>query len=181
MDQKYRVRSEGLPAELCAIKRVALFVPSVLGANVTLTVQVAVGASEAEQLFVCPNCVLSVPVKVIAAAKPPVNTRSVVPVLLTVTVFVSLVVTDRVPNDKIGGVTETIGLIPTPLTPTDVVFSAPLYAIDKLAVLAPIVVGVKVTLAVQLAFTARDAPQVVVRDNSLALVPVTVIALEPPP
>jgi hypothetical protein len=119
---------------------------------------------------------------VIAAAPPPVNTRFVVPVFLTVTDCAPLVTFKaREPNDKLDGVTETIGLMPTPLIPTDVMFSAPLYAIDKLAVLAPIVVGVKVTLAVQLAFTARDAPQVVVRENSLALLPVNVIALEPPP
>jgi hypothetical protein len=82
----------GLPTALCAIDTLALFAPMLAGVNVRLTVQLPLGATDAPQVVVRANCDASAPVTVIAAAPPPGNTRSVVPVLLIVTVCDALVV-----------------------------------------------------------------------------------------
>ena len=80
----------GLPAALWAMLILALFAPVEAGVNVTLTVQLAFGASEALQVVVRANWLASVPPTVIALDPPPVNTRSAVPELLIVTVCAAL-------------------------------------------------------------------------------------------
>jgi len=46
----------GLPVPLCAIERLADFAPVLAGANVTLIVQVVLGASAALHVLLCRNC-----------------------------------------------------------------------------------------------------------------------------
>ena len=77
----------GLPVELCETDRFADFAPVLAGVNVTLIVQVALGASAAEQVFVCANCALSVPV-----TDTPLTVRLALPVFVIVTVCAELVV-----------------------------------------------------------------------------------------
>jgi len=46
----------GLPVPLCVIERLADFAPVLAGVNVTLIVQVALGASAALHVLLCANC-----------------------------------------------------------------------------------------------------------------------------
>jgi hypothetical protein len=77
----------GLPAPLCVIERLALLLPVDPGVNVTLIVQVALGARAALQVLLCANCALSVPV-----TDTPLTVRFAVPVFVIVTVCALLVV-----------------------------------------------------------------------------------------
>jgi hypothetical protein len=77
----------GLPAPLCEIETAALLLPVDPGVNVTLIVQVALGARAALQVLLCANCALSVPV-----TDTPLTVRFAVPVFVIVTVCALLVV-----------------------------------------------------------------------------------------
>jgi hypothetical protein len=77
----------GLPEPLWVIERLALLLPVELGVNVTLIVQVALGASAALQVLLCANCALSVPVN-----DTPLTARFALPVLVIITVCALLVV-----------------------------------------------------------------------------------------
>jgi len=81
----------GLPIPLCATDKAAPLAPTLVGVNVTLTVQLWFGDSVAAQVVVRAKCTESVPVTVIAFAGPFVNTRVSVPGLLTVMVCAVLV------------------------------------------------------------------------------------------
>jgi hypothetical protein len=76
-----------LPAPLCAIERLADFVPVLAGVNVILIVQVAFGARAALQVLLCANCALSVPMRDTSPTD-----RFAVPVFVIVTVCALLVV-----------------------------------------------------------------------------------------
>ena len=86
-----------------------------------------------------------------------------VPLLVRVTAWAALLVPTcwlanvRVVLDKV-----TAGAIPVPLRLTVCGLPAPLSVMDTVPVRVPVVVGVKVTLMVQLAEAANDAPQVLV-------------------
>jgi hypothetical protein len=77
----------GLPDALCTSESDAVLPPVEAGVNVTLIVQVAFGASALEQVFVCVNCALSVPV-----TDTPLIVSEAVPVFVIVTVCTLLVV-----------------------------------------------------------------------------------------
>jgi hypothetical protein len=160
----------------------AVFAPALVGVNVTLTVQVAPAASESPQVVVRANWFAFAPVSVIALAAPPVKTSAPTPSLAIVNTFAALVESSSWPsNPNAEGLMPTVGLMPVPSTPTDAGLPAASCAILTLALFVPVEVGVNVTLTVQVAPAASVAPQVVVRANWLASVPVRVIALAPPP
>jgi hypothetical protein len=147
-----------------------------VGVKVTLTVQDALGAIAAAQELFSANWPLSVPV-----SDTPLTVRFAVPVLVIVTDRVALVVLiswlskEIVVEDKlIAGVT------PVPVSGTFVGLPEALCAIAKVALFAPVVVGVNVTLTVQVALGVSDVPQVVDLAYWLAFVPVKVIAAKPP-
>jgi len=81
------------------------------------------------------------------------------------------------PNDRVAGETETVAATPVPLRATVCGLPVALSAIDRLAVLAPAVVGRKVTLMVQLFPAARLLPQLFVWAKFEALIPVREILL----
>jgi hypothetical protein len=70
------------------------------------------------------------------------------------------------------------GLKPVPLSATCCGLVGSEFVTRKVAERAPLAVGVKVTLIVQLAPAARDDPHVVVRPKSPVLVPVKEITIE---
>lgn len=83
----------GVPVALCAISTLAVFEPGLPGVNVTLTVQLPPGASDAAQPVSRANCPASAPPSVIALPAPPAKLSSAVAVdkLLIVTVRTALV------------------------------------------------------------------------------------------
>ena len=127
----------------------AVLVPVVVGAKVTSTVQVAVGASAvAEQVSVVRvNWLGLSPVNVTAAGG---RVRSAVPVLVTVNVWVPDVVpTCWLPNALEVGSTENPGVVPVPDKVMVSGLDNALEVNTSPAVLAPVVVGAKVTSTVQ--------------------------------
>jgi hypothetical protein len=76
-----------LLAALCVMERPPVLAPLEVGVNVTRTAHVAFGASALEQVFVCVNCALSVPV-----TDTPLIVSEAVPVFVIVTVCTLLVV-----------------------------------------------------------------------------------------
>jgi hypothetical protein len=156
--------------------------PALVGVNVTDTVQFSPTASVAPQVVVLANCLASLPVSVIALAPLPVNTRSAVPVLLMVIDCAALATLVRwLPNVRLVGPTPMIGAVPVPVSDTVLGLPVALCPMLIAALLAPVEVGVNVTLTVQLDPGSRDAPQVVVLANWLASLPVRMIALAPLP
>ena len=69
------------------------------------------------------------------------------------------------PNVRLVGLTPIVGAVPVPESATVLGLAAALWAMLRLALFAPVDVGVNVTLIVQLAFGASEAPQLVVRPN----------------
>jgi hypothetical protein len=81
-------------------------------------------------------------------------------------------------NASVPGETPAIGAMPVPFKETvNVGFAGSLLEIVNTAVLAPVVVGVKVTLIVQFAPAARVAPQVAVCAKLPGFSPVSTILL----
>ena len=168
-----RVTAEGEPAALWAMLTEADFAPALVGVNVTPMVQEAAGATGAAQPLVVANWLALAPVRV-----TPETRRLAVPVLLTVMACDAEVVpTPCVPNVSEAGATATIGPAgaPVPVRPTMSGDPMALLAIERLAVFAPTVAGVKVTSMPQLALMTTVAQVVPATANEAASVPVTVI------
>ena len=89
--------------------------------------------------------------------------RALVPTLLSVTVWAELVdPTIWLPKVKLVGDRVAPGATPVPLKLTDCGLPEALSVALSVPVRAPVAVGVKVTLMVQLVFTAREAGQLLV-------------------
>jgi hypothetical protein len=109
----------GLPAASWTMLIPALFTPVLVGVNVTETVQFAPAASVAPQVVVRANWPASLPLRVIALAASPVNTRSAVPVLLMVIDCAALATFVRwLPNVRLAGLTPMMGAVPVPVSDT---------------------------------------------------------------
>ena len=100
----------------------------------------------------------------------------VVPTLVNVIVFAGLAVPmATVPKFKLLG--ESFAVVPIPVNVTFCGLPAALSVMARAALRVPDAVGLKVTLMLQLAPTAIELPQVVVREKSPAFVPVIAIAV----
>jgi hypothetical protein len=159
-------------------KFTAVLAPVLVGVNVTLTAQLSPGSNVAAQFVVLANWLEWV----LLAMTIDDSDKSVVPLLLTVKTCAALVVLiSWLPKDRLEEDKPRIALVPDPLSETPVGLLAPLWTTDRVAVLAPVLVGVNVTFTTQFAPGAIDAAQVVVRENCPLSVPVKVIAAAPPP
>jgi hypothetical protein len=148
----------GLPVASSVIENVPVLEPEVVGVKVT----------ENEQL----PPARTVPPQVLVFAKSPVMpveaiVSVAVPVFVRVTVCAAEVIpTVSDPNAKLPVENETAGAVPVPESATVCGLPEASSAIDKVPLLAPVVVGVKVTVKVQLAEGAKVALQVVVLAKS---------------
>ena len=143
--------------------------PSCVGVNVTLIVQLPLAATELPQSLVCAKS----PVVMILVM---VNGAS--PVLLNVTVWTALVLpTSWFPKSRLVADWLTIGRIPVPVRLS---ICGLLVASSKTVTVAtrlPRVVGRKMRLILQLAPAARALPQVLFSPKSLLFGPPTPISL----
>jgi hypothetical protein len=146
------------------IARDALLAPVAVGSNVTLTVQAAPAARPAPpigQVLVLANDPGSVPLIAML-----VILSGAVPVLLTVTVLAVLIVLiNRLPKVRDDGETAITGEVPVPESGMVVDVAGASAFIARDALLAPVAVGLNVTLIVQDAPAASAAGQVVVLEN----------------
>src|SRR5437879_12019710 len=96
---------------------------------------------------------------------------AVVAILVSVMVLTELTPRATSPNDRLAGANLTV--VPVPLSGTCCGLPLPLSMMLMTAARAPVAAGLKSTLMMQAALTAREAPQVVaVLMNSVLLVPV---------
>jgi hypothetical protein len=72
------------------------------------------------------------------------------------------------PNDSVEGERLMPGAVPVPVSATVLGLPVPLWVIERLADLAPVLAGVNVMLIVQVAFGARAALQVLLCANCAA-------------
>ena len=149
--------------------------PVLVGANVTVTAQLAPAARLVPQLLACANCLGSAPLSEILLID-----NGAVLVLVTVTVLAALVV--RIvwlPKATAAGATVKVGTIIVPVSATvcEVAGAARLTATEALLVVGFGFVGVKVTFIVQVAPAARLVPQLFVWANWLGFVPPRLILL----
>ena len=109
------------------------------------------------------------------------------PVLLTVTVLGALVLPAfTLPKFRLVGDTLSVGgAVPVPVSGIVCGLPGPLSVTESVALLIPEAIGLKVTLMVQLAPTARLVPQPLARAKSPLLVPVMatllIVSAEPVP
>jgi len=104
-----RVTVAALPASL-AILKLALFAPRLVGVNVTGIVQLLPGATDAQLYVPMAYCAASAPVSV-----TPLTKSGALPVLLTTTDWVALVVPVRwLPNDTVVGLVPITGAVTVP-------------------------------------------------------------------
>jgi hypothetical protein len=161
----------GLPVAVDTTVTLPAYAATLAGAKLTLIAQLALAASEARQVCVTPK---PVPLGVID-----VMPRLALPVLVSVIVFAALVVpVVWLPNVRLVGFNVTAGAgaaVPLPVNATLCGLPAALDGMPSVALRAVSAAGVKVTLIVQFAPGATDAPLQFVDANSPALVPVTVI------
>jgi hypothetical protein len=166
-----RVTFCGLPAALSLMLSAAVRVPDAVGLNVILMLQLAAVANELPHVWVCAKSLALVPVTAIA-----VMLKVVLPMLVSTTVFAELVLPmATVPKFKLLG--ESFAVVPIPLNVTFCGLPVELSVMARAALRVPEAVGVNLTLIVQLAPTAIELPQVVVREKSPAFVPVIAIAV----
>jgi len=149
----------GLSPALSVTDTLALSVPVVAGVNVTTMVQLFFGATEVPQLLVWEKSVGLVPVStmlLMVMASPPLASVRVMfcGVLLVPTVCAAKV--------KLVGENDAAVLVPASVT----VKVPALVVMVKVAARWLILVGLKVTLIVQLLLAARDAPQLLVCEKS---------------
>lgn len=147
----------GLPVALSVTEIAAERAPVANGLNVTLIVQLDEAASEVPQVLVSAKSLAFVPVTAML-----VMVNAVVPSLVRVTVLTALLTpTVTVPKATESG--ESSAVVPVPLSET---FCVPPIALSETAIVAddstPVVLGVNVTLIVQLAAAASEVPQVLV-------------------
>jgi hypothetical protein len=148
-------------------RRIADFAPVVVGLKSTLTVQLPPTATRAGQLCVRANCPGFVPARAIELIG-----SITLPVLLILTVFAVLVAL-RATLPKLSEVGETVKVDLTPVPDSvALLVAAPPPAITlSVAILDPVLVGLKTTWIVQLAPGATELPQLVVCANWPGLVP----------
>jgi hypothetical protein len=136
------------------ILKAPLRAPVAVGLNFTLMLQLAPAANELPQVCVCRKSPALVPVIAME-----VIDRANVPMLVRVTVLAALVV-PTVTEPKLRLVTDNLAVVPIPLRGTNWGLPLALSVTLREALRAPVAVGLKVTLIVQLAAAANEAPQV---------------------
>lgn len=148
----------GLPPPLSAIETSAVRVPVVFGLKVTLTEQLAFFASTLPHVFDRAKSPESLPVKVML-----VKVSVVVPTLVIVTLcgleLLPIFVAGKLKPDA-----DNLTCVPVPVKLIDWGLLAALSVIFTVPVRVPSAVGLNVTLMVQVAFTARELPHVLVSE-----------------
>ena len=148
----------GLPDALSATPTEPDRVPAAAGVKVTLMVQLAPGARELPQVLVSAKS----PVIVI-----PEIASGAFPVFDSVALWAALVVPGAwLPKARLVGENVATGAAPVPVSDTPCGLPEALSATVSEPDRAPMAVGVKVTLTVQLAPEARELPQVFVSAKS---------------
>lgn len=152
----------GLLRALLTKWTLAVRLPVVVGVKVTATLQEALTARDEGQELTMPKSPGFVPVRV-----------TPIPVSVAVPLLVSVSVTEAVEEPTVCepkvidvGANRVAPAVPVPVRLTVWGLPEALSVIERVPFLFPTAVGVKVTLNVQLAFTARAAPQVVVLAKS---------------
>jgi len=161
----------GEPAALSLIESAPADAVAVTGVKPTEIEQEAPPASWVPQVFVCENP--------LPLATIPLKTSAWFPPFLSVTVcVVADVPSGTSPKLTVNGerVAEGAELLPVPLRATDCGVPAALSATVRLAERLPVVVGVSVTLMIQLAPAATLEPQVEVCEKLAAFTPLMAIA-----
>jgi hypothetical protein len=163
----------GLPIALSVIVMAPVRVPVAVGSNFTVIVQCDPALIEVPQLFV--------------SEKSPLGTmlvipRAAVPVLLSLTVFdVLVVLICWLPKLRLVGEKLMVGAIPVPVRATVCGLPVALSVTVIVPPWLPVVVGVNVTLMMQLPPAATEAPQALVSAyGALATMLVTLNAAAPP-
>ena len=132
-----------------------------VGLNVTLIVQDDPAATVVVQLLVCEKSPVAIMLLTVKLA---------VPVLVSVTGAAALVIPTNTPVKlRLPGDSVTAGATPVPLIGTLCGLPAALSVILTVDDRLPVLVGLKVTLIVQLAFAARDEGEVLVSEKSAVL------------
>jgi len=158
------------PAALSVKLTAAVRVPLARGLKVTLTVQLAPAATLVPQLLVWAKSPEFVPATAI-----PVMLKAALPVLWIVTGCGGLVTpTGSFPSARLVGEALKAGLVLVPVPERITLCGLPVALSVKVtaAARAPVVVGLKVTLTVQMAPAALLAPQLLVWAKSPEFVPV---------
>ena len=140
-----------------------------VGLKVTLIVQLAPPATDVPQVLVCAKSPGFVPeramLEMVSVVAPPffkVTTCGLLVVCRTCAV-----------NVRAMGVTVTLE-VPVPLNAAVCGLDPALSATDTVALRAPVAVGIKVTVMMQLCFGSTDVPQLLVCAKSVGFVPVMV-------
>src|SRR5947209_14854212 len=135
---------------------------AVVGVKLTVTVQLAPAATAADvQLLICEKSPVAMTL---------VTVKGAVPVLTRVIGFPLLVEPTNTPwKLRPTGDNVAIGATPVPLIAADCGLPLALSVIFTVDERLPVLVGVKVTLIVQLAFAARDEGQLFVCEKSTVL------------
>ena len=160
----------GLDGSPSLIERVAVRVPVAAGVNVTLTVQLAPPARLDPQVFVCPNSVGFVPLKL-----KPVMAMAAVPPFVTVTVLAVLVLPTTVELNVMDLGEIVMAAVSVPVSDAVAGVISALSAIEMDAERLPLPCGVNVTVMVQVPSMAMSPLQLFVCVKSNGFVPVTVI------
>jgi hypothetical protein len=156
------------PGALSAIVRLALRAPPAAGVKVTLAAQLAPTASVVPQVFVWEKSPAFVPVTLTLL----MASKETPELVIVTTCGVLLLPTGTAAKERLVGESVTAAVPPVPDRGTFCALPEALSVKLRLAVSAAPVLGVKVTLAVQLAPTASDVPQVFVWAKSATLAPV---------
>jgi hypothetical protein len=163
----------GLPGALLAMLTLADLAPLEGGVKVTEIVQVSVGAREVTQLLICEKEGTLAPVRLTA-----LMVRVAPPVLVTVIIRALLETpSPSLPNAMLAVLRESAGpLVPVPVMGTAVGLPGALLTMLRLADLAPVDVGVKVTKIVHWIAGVTGVVQLLVvmaKEGTLAPVRVT--------
>jgi hypothetical protein len=150
---------------------IAVWLPAELGMNTTLTVQVDPTGIGAVQVLLCENEPAFVPERVM-----PVIDSAALPPFVTVTSFGALTVfACTLPKASDVGESVKVGATEVPVSVTLCV-PAPLPALMfNIAPFAKVEVGANTTLIVQVDPAEMEVPQVLVCENWLGFVPVSVM------
>jgi hypothetical protein len=163
----------GDPAALSAMEREAVRLPAEAGVKATVMVQVAAAASDAPQLLVCAKLPAFVPLM-----EMPEMVKAAVPGLDSVTGRLAAELPTAVLEKASGlGLSVACGVVPVPVRDADCGEPVALSATERTALKLEAEAGLKVTLMVQEAEAASDAPQLLVWEKSAALAPVTEMLL----
>jgi hypothetical protein len=159
----------GEPVALSATEIDALRLPAAAGVKLTVMVQFAPAASEVPQLFVCPKLLAFVP-----ATEMPVMVRAAVPGFESVIGSAVAAVPTSVLGKASGfGLSTACGAVPIPVRAAVCGDPVALSTTEIAALRLPLAAGVNVTVMVQLAPAAREAPQLFDWPKLVAFVPVT--------